>query len=352
MNPESIAGRMLVTRFAFLSLALLGAAAGSVLVGSVWIPLPEVARVLVGGEATQPVWTTVVRSFRVPRVVTALLAGASLSVSGLLMQTVFRNPLAGPFVLGVSSGAGLGVALVVLAGGTAIGGVFLSVTGFFGAAGHVGAATLGAAAVLVGVLLVARRLQSMTLLLLLGVLFGYAANALTTVMIHFADAERIQSYLRWTFGSFSHVAPGDLRLLMLLVGLGLPLAFIPALALNVLLMGEEYATSVGVRVGRVRVLAVSATALLSGAITAYCGPIGFLGVAVPHLARALFKSSDHRVLLPATLLLGALTAALADSIAQLPGTEQVLPLNAVTALFGAPVVAWVLLRRSSGEVRS
>ena len=344
--------RRLTLRFAVQGAALLAAVAASISLGSVWIPLGEVARVVGGGEATVAVWTTVIQQFRIPRVLTALLAGAGLGVSGLVMQTLFRNPLAGPFVLGISSGAGLGVALLVLTGGSAVGGVFLSVAGVFGGLGHAGAATLGAAAVLAGVLLVARRLSSMTLLLLLGVLFGYAANALTTVLIHFADAERIQSYLRWTFGSFSHVPASELWLMALLVAGGTIVAFIPAHSLNVLLMGDHYAASVGVRIAWVRFVAVGATALLSGAITAYCGPIGFVGVAVPHLTRSLYASSDHRVLLPATALTGALIAVLADIIARLPGTAYVLPLNAVTALFGAPVVAWVLLRRRPNEVSS
>ncbi|TVQ38165.1 MAG: iron ABC transporter permease [Spirochaetaceae bacterium] len=344
--------RGLTVRFAVLAALLLVALAASVSLGSVWIPLHEVARVVAGGEAAVTVWTTVIRTFRLPRAATALLAGAGLGVSGLLMQTLFRNPLAGPFVLGISSGAGLGVAVLVLAGGTAVGGVFLSIAGPMGSLGHVGAATLGAAAVLSGVLLVARRLNSMTLLLLLGVLFGYAANALTTVLIHFADAQRIQSYLRWTFGSFAHVSVPELGLLALLVGCGMVPALLPAHSLNVMLMGDQYATSVGVHVRRIRLIAVGATALLSGTITAYCGPIGFVGVAVPHMARSMFASSDHRVLLPATALTGAVIAVTADIIARLPGTEYVLPLNAVTALFGAPVVAWVLLRRRPNEVKT
>lgn len=326
-------------RFVVLLLALAAAFVASLAAGSVSIPPGEVLSVLTGGEAALPSWEKIVFEFRLPKALTALLAGAGLAASGLLMQTLFQNPLAGPYVLGLSAGASLAVAIVVLAGGGAAGMVLGG-----GSLGLAAAASLGAGAVLVLVLLAARRVSNLTLLIL-GVLFGYATSSLVTILIHFSLAERIQAYLTWTFGSFGGVTWSELRVLAPVLAAALLLAFALAKPLNALLLGERYARSLGLAVRETRFAVIVATALLAGGVTAFCGPVGFIGVAVPHLARGLFSTSDHRVLMPGTALLGALIALVADLLAQLPGSESVLPLNAVTALVGAPVIAAVVLRR-------
>jgi len=336
-------------------LGLLGALAGmfvlSLTLGSVDIPLGDVLKILVGEEPARKTWTTIVLKFRLPKAITATLAGSALAVAGLQMQTLFRNPLADPFVLGINSGASLGVALVVLSVGVA--GVsatsMLAGLGLLGNFGLVVAASTGAGLVLGLMLLVAQRVRSTATLLILGLMVGYATAALVSLMLYFSITERIQSYINWTFGSFGGVTWSQLHVLapVILVALGLGLAL--AKPLNALLLGETYAQTMGVNVRRTRLVILLSAAVLAGAVTAFCGPIGFLGVAVPHLARNLFRSSDHRLLLPACALMGALLALVADLIAQMPGTQTVLPLNAVTALLGAPVVAWVILRRSSAR---
>lgn len=336
-------------------LGLLGALVGmfvlSLTLGSVDIPLRDVLKILVGEEPARKTWTTIVLKFRLPKAITATLAGSALAVAGLQMQTLFRNPLADPFVLGINSGASLGVALVVLSVGVA--GVsatsMLAGLGLLGNFGLVVAASAGAGLVLGLMLLVAQRVRSTVTLLVLGLMVGYATAALVSLMLYFSISERIQAYINWTFGSFGGVTWSQLHVLapVILVALALGLAL--AKPLNALLLGETYAQTMGVNVRRTRLVILLSAAVLAGAVTAFCGPIGFLGVAVPHLARNLFRSSDHRLLLPACALMGALMALVADLIAQMPGTQTVLPLNAVTALLGAPVVAWVILRRSSAR---
>ncbi|HEX9733586.1 MAG TPA: iron ABC transporter permease [Thermoanaerobaculia bacterium] len=316
--------------------------------GSVAIPAADVLRILAGGEAGPPSWTTIVHEFRLPRAVTALLAGAALAVSGLLMQTLFRNPLAGPYVLGLSAGASLGAALVMLAAAGGAGAGLLAGLGLAGELGLVAAASLGAGAVLALVLLAARRVSNLTLLIL-GVLFGYAVSALVTVLVYFSAAERIQAYLAWTFGSFGAVTWSELAVLAPALAFGLAAAFVLAKPLNALLLGERYAQSLGLTVRRARLAILLATAVLAGGVTAFCGPVGFIGVAVPHLARGFFHAADHRALVPATALAGAVVALFSDLVAQLPGSASSLPLNAVTALLGAPVIIAVILRRRGLE---
>ena len=325
-----------------LLLALLGVFLLSLFVGSVRIPLGDILQVLLGGTAERETWTTIVLKVRLPKAVTAVLAGSALSVSGLQMQTMFRNPLAGPFVLGINSGASLGVALVVLAVGT--GSTLLAGLGLLSDFGIVVAASLGAGLVLFLVLAVARRVETMTLLIL-GLMFGYATSALVSVLLYFSIAERIQAYIAWTFGSFGGVTWRQMQVMAPAVLLGLLIAWLSAKPLNALLLGETYAQSLGLSVRRARFSVLVSASLMAGAITAFCGPIGFVGVAVPHLCRSLFSTSNHRLLIPATILLGGIVALVADLLAQLPGSQITLPLNAVTALIGAPVVTWVILRQ-------
>ena len=313
-------------------------------VGSVHIPPGDIVAILTGGTPGRETWTDIVLRFRLPRALTAVLAGAALSVSGLQMQTLFRNPLAGPFVLGISSGASLGVALVVLAAGAGASAV-LSGLGALGSFGNAMAASLGAAAVLGLVLAVARRIQNNMTLLILGLMFGYASGALVSILVSFSAPERVQTYLIWTFGSFGGVTWSQIRVFAPSVLLGLGISLCSAKPLNALLLGENYARSMGLTVGRARIWILTSASVLAGATTAFCGPIAFLGVAVPHLCRSLCNTSDHRILLPAVVLVGAILALVSDLIARMPGSQHALPLNAVTALLGAPVVTWVILRR-------
>ena len=332
--------------FPGMAAALLGLFALSLGFGSVSIPLDSVLAILWDGAGEKPSWTHIIHSIRLPRALTAVLAGAALSASGLQMQTLFRNPLADPFILGISAGASLGVALVVLGTGVTGGGL-LAGLGFLGQAGVVAAAVAGAALVLVLVLLVGRRLQHAMTLLILGLMFGYLTGAVVSVLLYFSIPEQVQAYVLWTFGSFGAVTWGQLAILGPVVLAGLGIAGLLVKPLNALLLGETYARSMGLGARRARLWIIASAALLAGAVTACCGPIGFLGVAVPHLCRALFNTSDHRVLLPACLLSGGMLAVAADLVARLPGTQATLPLNAVTALIGAPVVTWIILRRRS-----
>ncbi len=330
-----------------LAMAMVACLLASLAGGSVSIPWLDVVQILAGGESDNPAWSGIVLRIRLPKALTASLAGAALAVSGLLMQTLFRNPLAGPFVLGVSAGASLGVAIVLLAVGAGTS-QLLTGLGLVGDFGLVAAASLGSAAALALVMVAARRVSTLTLLIL-GVLFGYATSALVTVLIHFSLAERIQSYITWTFGSFGGVTWSQLQVLAPTLLVGLTLAFLAAKPLNALLLGEQYAASMGVAVTQARWLILVSTALLAGGVTAFCGPIGFLGIAVPHLVRGVFRVADHRILIPASILAGATIALISDLVAQLPGRQAVLPLNAVTALIGAPIIGAIILRRRSLE---
>ncbi|KAB8332745.1 iron ABC transporter permease [Scytonema tolypothrichoides VB-61278] len=313
--------------------------------GSVHIPLTQVITILLNSEPEKPTWTNIILKFRLPKALTATLAGAALGVSGLQMQTLFRNPLAGPFVLGISSGASLGVALVVLTTTVTGAGTLFKDLGVIGDFGLVVAASLGAAAVLGLVLLVSQRVEDTMTLLILGLLFGYATSAIVSILLHLSESQQIQSYLLWTFGSFGGVTWQQMLVLAPVVLIALLISVMLSKPLNALLLGEAYARSLGLGVEEVRFWILITSSILAGAVTAFCGPIAFLGVAVPHLCRSLFNTCEHRVLVPAVTFMGAILALIADLISQLPGSQIVLPLNSVTALIGTPVVSWVILRR-------
>ncbi|HVR29706.1 MAG TPA: iron ABC transporter permease, partial [Thermoanaerobaculia bacterium] len=317
--------------------------------GSVSIPFGATVDILRGAGAEEAVWERIILDLRLPQAGTAVFAGAALAVSGLVMQTLFRNPLADPFVLGISSGASLGVALVVLGGGLSAGAGAIvggGVASAMAGVSHVAAAIGGAVLMLLLVVFVARRVSTLTLLLL-GVLAGYAASALVSILLRFAAPANVQTYVIWTLGEFAGVSWSEAVILAPALGVGLVMAAVAVKPLNALLLGETYARSMGVAVERSRIWLIASTAVLAGAVTAFCGPIGFLGIAVPHLARGLLQTSDHRLLVPGTALLGAALALLADLLTQVPGGPRTLPLNAVTALLGAPVVVWVILARRS-----
>lgn len=316
--------------------------------GSTAIPLQSVIGALTGQSANGNPDFEIVLSIRLPRAFTACLAGAALSVAGLQMQTLMRNPLADPFVLGITSGSSLGVALVVLASGSAIGSFLSSGMGVGSGFVTVLAATLGGALVLVPTLAVASRLQNPSTVLIFGLMTGYAVSAFVTLLVAGARPDQLERWIAWGFGSFSAVTWTQLQVLAPVAALGLAVAVFSTKQLNALLLGENYARSMGLNTRAMRLVTMATASLLAGAVTAFCGPIGFLGVAVPHIARSVLKSSDHRVLVPATILLGAEIALLAQLVSLLPSQFGVLPLNAVTALIGAPVVAFVILRSKRG----
>ncbi|MFN7853984.1 MAG: iron chelate uptake ABC transporter family permease subunit [Dolichospermum sp.] len=314
--------------------------------GAVNIPIHEVMNILLGQEAEKTTWTNIILKFRLPKALTATLAGAALGVSGLQMQTLFKNPLAGPFVLGISSGASLGVALVLLTASLTVP-TLLTDLGMIGDFSLVIAASFGAASVLGLMLVVSRRVQDTMTLLILGLLFGYATSAMVSILLQFSSQERIQSYIMWTFGSFTGVTWQQLAILTPVICVGLLIAVLQSKSLNALLLGESYARSLGLTVQKTRFSVISSASILAGAITAFCGPIAFLGVAIPHLCRSLFNTSDHRILIPSVIIMGAILALFADLVAQILINQMVLPLNAITALIGTPVVTWVILQRNS-----
>lgn len=349
MNAEAGTGRAWLWLGALAALFALLFCLGLAF-GSVRIPLGEAAGMLIGRPASDPVWQDIMTQLRMPRCLTASLAGAALALSGLLMQTLFRNPLAGPYSMGISSGATLGVALAVLAGAGAS--TLPGVPGLdrIGAQlGVAGSAIAGAGLVMLLVLAVARRIRSNTTLLILGLMFGQLAGSLVSVLQAFSDAERIRAFTFWGFGSYAGVTWDQLPVLAAAVGSGCLLAALCAKPLNALLLGWTYARTLGVRVRALRLSLLAATSVLAGAVTAFCGPVAFIGLATPHLCRGLFRTADHRILIPACVLLGASLSLAADLAARMPGGGRALPLNAVTALIGAPVVIWILARRRAAR---
>lgn len=306
--------------------------------GSVHIPTTAIWAILTGGSVEQEAWRYILLEFRIPKALTAIFVGMGLAVSGLQMQTLFRNPLAGPFVLGISSGASLGVALLVMAGG------LLAYSAILGSWLQVTAATIGASLVLFLVLGVSAKVKDSMALLIVGLMLGSATGALVSVLQFFSNKEQLQEYLIWTFGNLGGQTWTELVIFIPLVILGLLLSFILTKPLNALLLGEQYAQSMGLHIAKSRFWIIVSTSILAGCITAFCGPIAFVGIAVPHIARLLFNTSDHRVLVPATSLTGALLMLFCDLLAQLPSAHYTLPINIITSLLGAPVVIWVILR--------
>lgn len=298
-------------------------------VGAVAVPLGDVWAALTGGDCPRAT-AKIILNIRLIKAVVALLAGAALSVSGLQMQTLFRNPLAGPYVLGISSGASLGVALVVLAGvGSSI--------------GIAGAAWLGAAIVLVVIAAVGHRIKDIMVILILGMMFSSGIGAIVQILQYVANDESLKMFVVWTMGSLGDVTFNQLAVLIPSIATGLLLAVVTIKPLNLLLFGEEYAVTMGLNVRRSRGLLFLSTTLLAGTVTAFCGPIGFIGLAMPHVTRMLFRNSDHRVLVPGTVLSGASVLLLCDLVSKL----FTLPINAITALLGIPIVVWVVLRNKS-----
>ena len=309
--------------------------------GSVSIPMKEIWAAVFGGE--ESTYRAIVLDYRLPQAITALLAGIGLSVSGLLMQTLFRNPLADPSLLGISSGSSLGVALVILLG-TATG-LSVNTLSMWSTFGVTVAAFVGAFAVLLLILALSSRLRNMVSLVLVGIMIAYIAGSVTDILKFFSQKEGLHSFVIWGMGSFSNVSKAQLPFFAIAVVAGAVASFLLFKTLNLLLLGERYAENLGVNIRRSSMLIILASGFLTALITAFCGPIAFLGLAVPHIARFLFKSSDHKLLIPATAFIGMDLALFCNLIARLPSFEGNLPINSVTALIGAPIVLWVIFHR-------
>jgi len=320
----------------------------SLAVGSTSIPLGRVVQSLLHPSEEGDPLAMIVTSIRLPRSATAMLAGAALGVAGLQMQTLFRNPLADPFALGISSGASLGVALIVLGYGYGPAATFGTAMNMRGDALITVAAIVGATLVLGLVLVVSSHIANPATVLILGLMFGYAVSALVTVLVGASQPERLQQWAQWGFGSFSGVTWQRLKLFAPLILTGVLIASTTTKQLNALLLGENYARSMGLAVRHARLLTMLGASILGAVVTAFCGPISFLGIAVPHLCRGLLGSSDHRVLVPAVVVMGAVAALVAQIVSLLPGSGVVVPLNAITSLMGAPIVVAVLLRTRRG----
>ena len=305
--------------------------------GSVSISLKDIFLNIIGHKENY-----IIQYYRLPKAFTAVLAGSGLGISGLLMQTLFRNPLAGPFVLGISSGASLGVAIVIL--GSSLAGGFLA-TLFISIWSIVIAASLGSFIVLLAVMIVAAKLRDTMAILIIGLMFGSITAALVSVLSYFSSAEQIQQYVFWGFGNLGNLTWHEVFIFFSIYSVGIILSMISMKNLNTLLLGENYAKSLGLNVKKSRLIIIIATCLLAGSVTAFAGPIAFIGLAIPHIARQIFNTSNHKILLPSVVIIGSIIMLICDSISQLPSSDYTLPINAITSLFGAPVVIWLLLRK-------
>ncbi len=323
----------------------------NIALGSVYISMGDLYDILTGAAGTDPTLTNIVVNVRLPQAVTALLAGAALGAGGLMMQTLFRNPLAGPSVLGVSSGASLGVAVMILFAGVSVG----NVSRFSGLAGNmpvVLSAIAGAILVLVLIGMLAARFKSNTVVLVMGIMIAYAVSAVVGVLQFYSMKEDLQTYVMWGLGSFANVSLGQLPWFSSVIVAGLGVTFLLTKPLNALLLGENYARNLGVNIRTVRMLVIFVTGLLTAVVTAYCGPIAFLGLAVPHISRNFFRSADHLINIPGVIFIGGVLALVCNLLARLPGYEGALPVNSITSIIGAPVVIWIIIRRTEFSTES
>jgi iron complex transport system permease protein len=330
-----------IPTFLILTLVLLVCVLANLSLGSVAIPIKDVIASLTGSEVSKSSWKYIIVDYRLPKAITAIIAGSGLAVSGLLMQTLFRNPLAGPFVLGISSGASLGVALYIL-GGTALG---LSTALLSGKWGLIIAASAGSFLVLLMVIGVATRVKDTMALLIIGLMVGSLTSAVVSVLAYFSKAEELQRFVFWSFGSLGDLSWNGVGILTLCFAAGLVLSIASLKSLDSFLLGDAYAKTLGTRFSRSRLVIIIATSLLAGSITAFAGPIAFIGLAVPHLIRQVIKTTRHIILLPAVIMGGAILMLICDTIAQVPFSEFTLPINAISAMVGAPVVIWLLVRK-------
>ena len=344
-NMETFAVKQKALLFTGLILLLISSFMLDIFLGSVNIKTVEVIKALFSDSSSDI--ETIILKFRLPKAITALIVGIALSMSGLQMQTIFRNPMAGPYVLGVSSGAGLGVAIVILGFSSSF------VPGNLMGSGNwilVASAWAGAGAVMLLIMYISSRVKDIMTILILGIMLASGISAVVSIMQYFSNETMLKAYVIWTMGSLGNLSSGQLRVLIISVSLGITFSILSIKMLNALLLGETYAKSIGLNIRFSRFVIFACTSILAGSVTAFCGPIGFIGIAVPHIARNIFKTSDHNILVPATILTGGVVMLVSDIISQLPGSENVLPVNSVTSLIGIPVVIWVILRnkRTSG----
>jgi iron complex transport system permease protein len=328
--------------FLFLSIGLVFLFLIDISLGAVAIPLKEVFNSLIGTGASKSSWEYIIMDYRLPKAIVAIIVGVGLAISGLLMQTLFRNPLAGPYVLGLSSGASLGVALVIL--GSAFLPSFASEL-VLSSYGIVIASSLGSFSVLLAVLAVAQRLRDTMAILIVGLMFGSLTNALVGTLTYFSTAEQLQKFTFWSLGTLGNLSWTSIAILSVSVLIGLVLSLISIKPLNTLLLGENYAKSLGLNYAKARFIIILATSILAGSITAFAGPIAFVGLAVPHIAKLVFQTSNHLILFWSTVLFGAMIMLICDSISQLPNSAIVIPINAITSILGAPIVIWLLIRK-------
>ena len=328
--------------FSSLSLLLVLTLLLNISLGQVAIPIKEVFKSLFGTHASKETWEYIIVNFRLPKAITAILVGIGLSISGLLMQTLFRNPLAGPYVLGLSSGSSLGVAIVILGAGflpTFLTKIVLSSYGI------VLASCIGSVFVLLLILIVSQRLRDTTTILIVGLMFSSFAGAIVSILTYFSSAEQLQKFTFWSMGSIGNLSWNTILILTICSIIGLLLSLFSLKSLDALLLGENYAKSMGLNIKKSRFIIVIATSILAGSITAFAGPIAFIGLAVPHLSKLLFQSSNHKILFFATILIGAIIMLFCDMVSQMPGFEFTLPINAVTSIIGAPIVIWLILSK-------
>jgi iron complex transport system permease protein len=310
--------------------------------GSVEISISNIIESVMGNNLQEPQLDYIIHQYRIPKAITAVIVGAGLSISGLLMQTLFKNPLAGPYVLGVSSGASLGAALYLM-GASALS-AFLP-HWLMGNWSTTIAASLGSFTVLFIVSAVATRIKNTMALLIIGLMFGSLSSAIVSILAFFSSKESLQRFVFWTYGNLGNLRPSEIGILGLFVGIGSLLSILNTNALNTMLLGDDYAISLGVSLKKTHLIILITTGLIAGSITALVGPIAFLGLAVPHICRLIWDTSNHKILIPTCLIMGAIFMLISDSISQLPGSANVLPINAVTALFGSPIVIWLLIRK-------
>lgn len=310
--------------------------------GSITIPVKDIFNSIINGSCSKESWNYIILNYRLPKAIVAILVGIGLSISGLLMQTLFRNPLAGPYVLGLSSGASLGVAIVIL--GTAFLPPFLSEF-FLSSYGIILASSAGSFLVLLSVLAIAQRLRDTMAILIVGLMFGSLTSAIVGSLTYFSTAEKLQKFTFWSLGNLGNLSWNSIVILCICVVIGLLLSVSSIKPLNALLLGENYAKSLGMNYKKTKYIIIFATSLLAGSITAFAGPIAFIGLAVPHIAKLVFQTSNHKILFWSTLLFGAIIMLICDIFSQIPGTEIILPINAVTSIFGAPIVIWLLVRK-------
>ena len=310
--------------------------------GSVAIPLKDIFNSLINGNCSKESWNYIILNYRFPKAIVSILVGIGLSVSGLLMQTLFRNPLAGPYVLGLSSGASLGVAVVIM------GACLLPDTVselFVSSFGIILASSLGSFIVLISVLIIAKRLRDTMAILIVGLMFGSLSSAIVGSLTYFSSSEQLQKFTFWSLGNLGNLTWNSILILTCCVTLGLLFSIFSIKSLNALLLGENYAKSLGINYKKTKYIILFATSILAGSITAFVGPIAFVGLAVPHISKLVFQTSDHKILFWSTLLFGALLMLICDSITQIPGTDVILPINAITSILGAPIVIWLLVRK-------